>query len=129
MSQIGIDFSDPIHPTTPPPEYIRAVWNVLRARRGRALAIGKSEIARHLGIHERRVTHAVKVLVEVMHYRIGSTPSHPPGYFVIETQNEADECCERYHGQALSLLHRERILRDVVAARLTDRLKIELENR
>ena len=103
-----------------------AVWNALRPHTGRARAIRKDDLARATGLRERDMRHALKKLIEKHGKRIGSTPTYPPGYFIIETDDEAWECCERYHRQALSILVREMRLRRIARRDLLGQLEIEL---
>lgn len=118
--QISLAFSTPLEPAE------RAVWNALQAHRGRPQAIRKGDLARATGLHEREMRHALKSLVEKKGKRIGSTPTHPPGYFIIESDAEAWECCERYHNQALSILVREMKLRRITRRDLVGQIDLEL---
>lgn len=104
----------------------RAVWDVLKNHRGRAHAIRKADLACAVGLPERKMREAIKSLVEKHRFRIGSTPTHPPGYFIIISDGEAWECCRRYRGQALSILVREMWLRRITRRELLGQLELEL---
>ena len=119
--QISLCFTPPLEPAE------RAVWNALQSHRGRSRAIRKSDLARATGMHERAMRSVLKSLVEKRGKRIGSTPTHPSGYFIIETDDEAWECCERYHRHAISVLVREMKLRGIARHELIGQLDIELE--
>lgn len=104
----------------------RRVWSVLQYRTGAVNAITKERLSESVGMHERAVREAIKALVEVRRKPIGSTPSTPPGYFVIDHPDEARRVCKRYRGQALSLLRREAAIRRMSMDELLGQLTLDL---
>ncbi len=103
------------------------VWDVLStSHRGRDEAITRASLSTVVGMPTRRLNHIVKSLTQVHGLPIGSSPHSPAGYFVIETQGEADEVAARYYRQALSLLYRMRRVKDAALDDLCRQLVLDL---
>lgn len=103
------------------------VWIAVRGH-NRENPIKKSQIAKKTGLHERKVRNILKHLVEHRGYRIGSTPNRPQGYFVIENLEDARDVCRRYRSQAISILMRERSLRQISIRELVGQVEIDLRS-
>ena len=90
----------------------RSVWNVLKHHSGKASAIRIRDLVRQCALPERKVRDIVTSLILVFHIRIGSTYSgRQPGYFVIESAEEAEATYEVLRGHALSILRRAAVIR------------------
>lgn len=111
-----------LFPEMPPEE--RRVWAALQAHQGRENAVTGETLCQATGLAWRVCRQALKNLVEVYRKRIGSVPDSPPGYFLIQTAAELDDVCDRYRGQALSLLHREAVLRRIGLAELLGQMEM-----
>lgn len=104
----------------------KRVWGVLQNHRGRASAITGEELARQVGLHWRLCREVMKSLIETHHCRIGSAPGRPPGYFIIETPEEAEATYETLKGQGLSTLKRAAVIRRVSLRELFGQLQMEI---
>lgn len=103
------------------------VWDALStSHRGRSEAITRASLSTVVGMPARRLNTVVKSLVQVHGLPIGSSPHHPPGYYVIETPEESAEVTARYYRQALSLLYRMRRLKEVSLRDLCGQIEMDL---
>ena len=125
MSQRQESFLRARFPAMSPEE--RQVWEALQQHRGRDRAVTKEAICEATGLEERAFRAAKKALVEIYGKRIGSAPTRPPGYFLVESAPELDDVCNRYHGQALSLLRTEAALRRVALWELLGQMHLRLK--
>lgn len=103
-----------------------AVWEVLRHHRGKEDAIKRADIVAATRIIARTVRQAIKNLIEHHHYPIGSLQIPPYGYFVIETEEEADEIAASLYGRAMSLLVRMKHIKDVTALSVSKQIEADL---
>ena len=123
MGQIAIRYSR----TTQLTEAEAMVWDVLSTScRGRAQASTQATLSVAVGMPARELRQIIKDLIEKHRLPIGSAPNSPPGYFVIETEEEACDVCERYYRGALSLLYRMRVLKDMSAHELSRQIEMDL---
>lgn len=104
----------------------KRVWRILQDHRGRARAITGAELAAQAEIPWRECRDLMKTLIEFHHCRIGSAPGRPPGYFIIETAAEAEECYRVLRGQGLSTLKRAAVLRGIELRKLVGQLSLEV---
>ncbi|MDE2701297.1 MAG: hypothetical protein OXI23_20680 [Gemmatimonadota bacterium] len=121
--QSEIKFASAMDPLT---RTERAVWSTLQGHYGRARAIKKVRLAALCDLHERDLRNILKRLIQVHGLPIGSTPSHPQGYFVINSEEELAEIAGRYHRQALSLLYRVMRLKKVSAHQIARQIEMDL---
>lgn len=104
----------------------KRVWGILQGHAGRASAITGEELAKQADLPWRWCREVMKSLIETHHCRIGSAPGRPPGYFIIETPEEAEATYETLKGQALSTLKRAAVIRKVSLRELFGQLQMEL---
>jgi hypothetical protein len=84
------------------------VLAAVRARRGRAAAIGVGDLAAQTGLDERRVQIVVKHLVEEHQAPIGTGTTQPWGYYWITSDEERREVRDSLVRRAVSTLRRAR---------------------
>lgn len=103
------------------------VLALVRARRGRAAAIGVADLAAATGIDERRVQQVVKHLVEEHQAPIGTGTTPPHGYYWIVTDEERREVRDSLVRRAVSTLRRARAYdRGGWVSRLIGQAELEL---
>ena len=104
----------------------KRVLRVLQAHRGRANAITGADLASRVELPWRACREVMKSLIEIHHCRIGSAPGRPPGYFMIETAEEAQEVYRVLRGQGLSTLKRAAVIRGIGLRELVGQLSLEV---
>lgn len=105
-----------------------SVWNLLKDHKGKAGAVKSKTLATASGLPERRVREIVTSLILVFHIRIGSAYSgRHPGWFVIESSEEAEETYQVLRGHALSILKRAAVIRRLSFPELVGQLMITEE--
>ena len=87
------------------------VLGLIRVRVGRSMALSVNTIAGLTSIPARTVRDIVKGLIEKHHVRIGSSLGNPPGYYMIENKEEADQNERTLRRLGLSILTRAAVLR------------------
>jgi len=102
------------------------VLGLIRGRVGRSTAISVSAIAGLTSIPARTVRDIVKGLIEKHHIRIGSSLGNPPGYYMIETKEEADQNERTLRRLGLSILTRAAVLRRITVKEYMKELQTEM---
>ncbi len=117
--QITLDFSGPQMTVEE-----AKVWDVLRDRRGKALAIKGPEIEARTGILYKQVQRIVSTLI--CHHRklIGSGTC---GYFIPETQDELRQATYYLRHRAIVALVRDSRLRNISLEEVFGQAKMEFE--
>jgi len=108
-----------------PPDEQR-VWRALQAHAGRASAITGEALAEGTGLPWRECRQVMKDLIEIHHKRIGSSPSRPAGYYIIETPDEEEATYQTLKGQAISTLKRASVIRRVSLREIFGQLALEV---
>ena len=102
------------------------VLGLIRVRVGRSMAISVSTIAGLTSIPPRTVRDIVKGLIEKHHIRIGSSLGSPPGYYMIENMEEAEQNERTLRRLGLSILTRAAVLKRLTVADYLKELQTEM---
>lgn len=103
------------------------VLGIIRARVGRDAAVSVEEISRRSGVAPRQVRDIVKGLIERHRVRIGSALCNPAGYYMIATEEEAEQNERTLRKLGLSILVRASVLRGIGIEEYLRRMQIKLE--
>lgn len=87
------------------------ILRLIRNRSGKQSAISVDTIANITGIGGRTVRDIVKNLIEHHHIRIGSSLGNPSGYYMIVTDEEAEENERTLRKLGVSILTRAAVLK------------------
>lgn len=107
-------------------EHEQRVLEVLHECRGRRMAIGKSDLARRTGIHERTVREIIKHLIEAHGEPIGSTSGDPHGYYMICTADEQQQAEAELQHRIIELARRLASLRKNTPSAVLGQITLEL---
>lgn len=99
-------------------------WHLSTAHKGRLCGIKVEALARKVNVSERDVRKAVSDLREDG-VPIAATPK--TGYYLAETADEIDECCQFLRRRALHSLRLESRLRKVALPELLGQIQLDLQ--
>jgi len=102
------------------------VFGLIRVRIGRQSAISVGDISETTGIPPRTVRTIAKSLIERHSIRIGSSLGNPPGYYIIETQEEAEQNEKTLRKLGISILVRAATLKKITVKEYMRQLQGEL---
>jgi len=102
------------------------VLHLIRERVGRQSAISVGLISETTGIPPRTVRAITKNLIERHRIRIGSSLGNPPGYYIIETQEEAEQNERTLRKLGISILVRAAALKKITVREYMRQLQGEL---
>ena len=102
------------------------VFSLIQRRRGRGHAISVADISDATGIPPRVVRDIVKHLIERHAIRIGSALGNPPGYYMIETMEEAEQNEKTLRQLGISILTRAAVLKKLTVAEYMKEIQGEL---
>ncbi len=102
------------------------VLSLIRVRNGRSEAISVASLTERTGIPPRTVRDIVKGLIEKHHIRIGSSLGNPPGYYMIATNEEAEQNERTLRRLGISILTRAAVLRKLTIEEYMKQLQGEL---
>jgi len=103
------------------------VYGIIINRLGREQAVSVDAISEQTGIAGREVRDIVKRLIEQHHVRIGSALAKPSGYYMIQSDEEAEANERTLRRLGLSILVRASVLKRLTVAEYMKRLQTELE--
>jgi len=102
------------------------VLRLIRGRVGRQNAISVGFISEATGIPPRTVRYIAKNLIEQHRIRIGSSLGNPPGYYIIETKEEAEQNEKTLRKLGISILVRAAALKKITVREYMRQLQGEL---
>jgi len=105
----------------------QSVLSLIRTRIGRQQALSVEYISQATDIPPRTVRDIVKHLIEHHHVRIGSALGKPPGYYIIATQEEAEENERWLRKLGISILVHAAVLKKLSIKEYMKELQEELE--
>ncbi|MBI1353250.1 MAG: hypothetical protein GC160_02810 [Acidobacteria bacterium] len=85
-----------------------AVGMILRRHRGRMNPVSRRAIEKATGLSERDVKAAIASLAADHDWRIGRLRGSPGGYFIVETQEDAEAAWTGYERQMVTMARRLR---------------------
>ena len=103
------------------------VLGLIRGRVGRRNAISVNAITELTTIPPRTVRDITKQLIEKHHIRIGSSLGNPAGYYIIETDEEAEQNERTLRKLGLSILTRASVLKGIGIREYIRSVQQELE--
>ena len=103
------------------------VLSLIRKRIGRARAISVADISEITEIPQRTVRDIVKQLIECHHIRIGSALGRPSGYYIIETNEEAEQNEKTLRSLGISILTRAAVLKKLSIKEYIGQIQGELK--
>lgn len=103
-----------------------AVWGIIRGHIGHERAVSVEAISERSGVAPRQVRDIVKGLIERHRVRIGSSLVNPAGYYLIETDEEAERNERTLRRLGLSVLTRAAVLKRLTVAEYLRRVQMEL---
>lgn len=103
------------------------VLHLIRGRVGRKNAMSVSTISERTAIPPRTVRDIVKNLIEHHMIRIGSALGQPSGYYMIQTQEEAEQNEKTLRKLGISILVRAAVLKKLTIREYMKQLQGGLE--
>ena len=104
------------------------IFREISLRPGKENAISKERLAEILGMSERHMRIIIHHLRKTHRIRIGSSPGDPPGYYMIQTKEEARETSRQFWIRIFDMFETIRIIEGSYLELSGQRRLEELEN-
>ena len=102
------------------------VLGLIRGRVGKASAISVAKLSSITSIPPRTVRSIVKDLIEEHYIRIGSSLGNPAGYYMIKTEEEAEQNERTLRRLGISILKRAAVLKKLTVKEYMKGLQEEM---